>query len=61
MQICTLPQTDNHASTPPLSCFTGWTPFLPTNQQRESTENRTLYQQNLLICNAKMPAFLVQG
>jgi len=23
MQICTLSQTDNHASTPPLSFFTG--------------------------------------
>jgi len=34
MQICTSPQTDNHASTPPLSFFTGWMPFLPPNQQR---------------------------
>jgi len=24
MQVCTLLQTDNHASTPPLSFFTGW-------------------------------------
>jgi len=28
----------NHASTPPLSLFTGWMPFLPPNQQRQSTE-----------------------
>jgi len=28
MQVCTLLQTDNHASTPPL-CFTGRMPFLP--------------------------------
>jgi len=31
-------QTDNHASTPPLSFFTGQMPFLPPNQQRQSTE-----------------------
>jgi len=29
---------DNHASTPPLSFFTGRMPFLPPNQQRQSTE-----------------------
>jgi len=38
MQACTSLQTDNHASTPPLSFFTGWMPFLPPNQQRQSTE-----------------------
>ena len=38
MQVCTSLQTDNHASTPPLSCFTGRMPFLPPNQQRHSTE-----------------------
>ena len=37
MQVCTSRQTDNHASTPPLS-FTGRMPFLPPNQQRQSTE-----------------------
>jgi len=35
-------QTDNHASTPPLSFFTGWMPFLPPNQQRQSTEGYVL-------------------
>jgi len=30
MQVCTLLQTDNQANTPPLF-FTGWMPFLPTN------------------------------
>jgi len=40
MQVCTLLQTDNHASTPPLSFFTGQMPFLPPNQQRQSTEGR---------------------
>jgi len=38
MQVCTLLQTDNHASTPPLSFFTGRMPFLPPNQQCQSTE-----------------------
>jgi len=39
MQVCTSLQTDNHASTPPLSFFTGWMPYLPPNQQRQSTES----------------------
>ena len=39
MQVCTSLQTDNHASTPPL-CFTGRMPFLPPNQQRQSTEGK---------------------
>ena len=38
VQVCTWLQTDNHASTPPLSFFTGLMPFLPPNQQRQSTE-----------------------
>ena len=38
MQVCTLLQTDNHASTPPLSFFTGRMPFLPPNQECQSTE-----------------------
>jgi len=43
MQVCTSLQTDNHASTPPLSFFTGRTPFLPPNQQRHSTEGCCCY------------------
>jgi len=38
MQVCTSLQTDNHASTSPLSFFTGRMPFLPHNQQSQSTE-----------------------
>ena len=38
MQVCTSLQTDNHASTPPHSFFTGRMPFLPPNQQCQSTE-----------------------
>jgi len=41
MQVCTSLQTDNHASTPPLKFFTGRMPFLPPNQQRQSTEGKT--------------------
>ena len=38
VQVCTSLLTDNHASTPPLCFFTGRMPFLPPNQQRQSTE-----------------------
>jgi len=42
-QVCTLLQTHNHASAPPLHFFTGRMPFLVPNQQRQSTEgNRML-------------------
>ena len=41
MQACTSLQTDNHAITPPLSFFTGRMPFLPPNQQCQSTEGIT--------------------
>ena len=37
MQVCTLLQTDDHTSTPPLF-FTDRMPFLAPNQQRQSTE-----------------------
>ena len=43
MQVCTLPQTNNHTSNLPLCFFTGRTPFLPPNQQHQSTEGKTLY------------------
>jgi len=42
MQVCTSLQIDNHASTPPLSFFTGRMPFLPPNQQRRSTEGQVI-------------------
>jgi len=47
MQVCTLLQTDNHASTPPLSFFTGRMPFLLRNQQRQSTESKSLYHYKI--------------
>jgi len=40
MQVCTSLQTDNHASTSPLSFFTGRMPFLPPNQQHQGTEGK---------------------
>ena len=40
VQVCTSLQTDNHTSIPPLSFFTGQMPFLPQNQQRQSTEGK---------------------
>ena len=43
MQVCTQLQTDNHASTAPLSFFTGRMHFLPPNQQRQSTEGLLTY------------------
>jgi len=47
MQVCNLLQADNHASTPLLSFFTGRMPFLPPNQQRQSTEgNHQQYNNN---------------
>jgi len=47
MQVCTSLQTDNRASTQPLSFFTGWMPFLPTNQQRQSTEGKEISESNI--------------
>jgi len=38
MQVCTLLQTDNSASNPPRSFFTGRMPSLPPNQQRQNAE-----------------------
>ena len=40
MQVCTSLQTDNHASIPPLSFFTGRMPFRSPNQQCQSTEGK---------------------
>ena len=56
MQVCTSLQRDNQASTPPLKkkfFFTGRMPFLPPNQQRQSTEGtqqRQSIEGNTLHC-----------
>jgi len=41
MQVCTLLTTGNHASTSPLSFFTGRMPLLLPNQQHQSTEGHS--------------------
>ena len=54
MQVCTSLQTDDHACTPPLCFFTDRMPFLPPNQQRQSTEGtdfKTLKSPNLSLAN----------
>jgi len=53
MQVCTLLQTDNHASTPLLSFFTGRMPFLPPNQQRQSTEGKPQAPYNHIDLRAR--------
>ena len=50
MQVCISLQTDNHASTSLLKFFTGRMPFLPPNQQRQSTEG-TIRLTYLYIIN----------
>ena len=57
MQVCISLQTDNHASTPPLKFFTGRMPFLPPNQQYQSTEVTStegtcvsIPLQNMVVC-----------
>jgi len=47
MQVGISLQTDNHASTPPLKFFTGRMPFLPPNQQRQSTEGNIRVLEHL--------------
>jgi len=53
MQVCTSLQTDNHANTPPLSFFTGRMPFLPPNQQRQSTEGSPPSNVNNVVLGNK--------
>jgi len=48
MQVCTLLQTDDHASTPPLSFFTGRMPFLPPKQQCQSTEGKSYIEIEII-------------
>jgi len=57
-QVCTSLQTDNHARIPPLTeFFTGWMPFLPPNQQHQSTEGSFDSDKKVLFTfgNATMP------
>ena len=43
MQVCTSLQTDNLSSNSLLKFFTGRIPFMPPNQQCQSTEGTVLY------------------
>jgi len=40
MQICTSPQADNLCQHPTVQFFSGRMPFLPPNQQCQSTEGK---------------------
>jgi len=61
MQVCTSLQTDNHARTPPLSFFTGRMPFLPPNQQRESTEGIGMHMYlNSCVCGCYCRPFCLK-
>jgi len=46
VQVYTSLQTDNHASTPPLCFLQARCPFLPPNQQRQSTEGNMTTNMN---------------
>jgi len=58
MQVRTSLQTDNHASTSLLKFFTGWMPFLPPNQQCQSTEGSVGLQisQQFILYSIKTTA-----
>ena len=57
IQVCISLQTDNHASTPPLKFFTGQIPLLPPNQQRQSTEGKSLeYVRMIIFCSTHRSA-----
>ena len=48
MQVCTSLQRDNHAVTPSIKFFTGRVPFLPPNQQCQSTEGKHKHGAEML-------------
>jgi len=52
--ICITLQTDNHASTSPLKFITGLMPFLPLNQQCQSTESKDGPNELLLPFNGHL-------
>ena len=58
MQVCTLLQTDNHASTPPLrrSVFTGRIPFLPPAAQPTTSKH---WRQSRGNCNWQIGLILI--
>jgi len=61
MQVCTSLQTDNHASTPPLKFFTGRMPFLPPNQQRQSTEGIGNESVPIQLAQCRFPGLVISN
>jgi len=53
IQVCTSIQTDNHASTPPLSFLQAGCPSCTPNQQCQSTEGTQLNLGSLFAHNFK--------
>jgi len=49
MQFCISLQADNHASNPSLTFFTGRMPFLPPNQQCQSTEGKKIRKNSRIL------------
>ena len=55
MQICTSPQTDNHARIPPLSFFTGLMPFLLPNRVKAlKAQNCVHITPHKIICKKQV-------
>jgi len=61
MQVCISLQTENHASTPPLSFYTGRMPFLPPNQQRQSTEGSKDLEEDFIVAKFHCLHAIVDG
>ena len=51
MQVCISLQTENHASTPPLSFLQAGCPSCPPNQQHQSTEGILTHWHNYMMHN----------
>ena len=56
MQVCTSLQTDKHASTPPLSFFTGRMPFLPPNWRWQQKSWRSNHKTNKNSSECYLPS-----
>jgi len=61
MQVCISLQTDYHTSIPPHSFFTGRVPFLPPNQQRQSTEGITSHYKMMIMSHTTNKKKTVDG